>query len=256
MADIGTTLREARMRARIDMTEVEARTKIRAKYLRAIENEEWDLLPGPVYVKSFLRTYGDFLGLDSRMLIDEYKRQYERPSDHEMRPVSSLHRERERDKRGPPVPPWLIIGVVLAGIVVALYLVGSNKGKKSPTNPNVAGTNTGAKHQKKPKHHKQQHKAPPKPTSVTLTLVPTGQVYVCLVDGNGNKLIPGQIFDTGQTIPTEKRQKLLLTLGNNSVQMKVNGKNVPVAASASSIGYSLTPSGAAPLPASKQPSCT
>ena len=68
MAEIGTTLREARMRARIDISEVEARTKIRAKYLRAIENEEWDLLPGPVYVKSFLRTYGDFLGLDSRML--------------------------------------------------------------------------------------------------------------------------------------------------------------------------------------------
>lgn len=255
MAEIGTTLREARMRARIDMTEVEARTKIRAKYLRAIENEEWDLLPGPVYVKSFLRTYGDFLGLDSRMLIDEYKRQYERPSDHEMRPMSSLSRERERDKRGPPVPPWLIIGVVLVGIVVALYLVGSHKGKKTATNPNVAGTSTGAKHHK-PKQHKQEHKAPPKPTDVTLNLVPTGQVYVCLVDGNGNKLIPGQIFDTGQTIPTEKRQKLLLTLGNNSVQMKVNGKNVPVAASASSIGYSLTPNGAAPLPASKQPSCT
>ncbi len=254
MPDIGTTLREARMRARIDMTEVEARTKIRAKYLRAIENEEWDLLPGPVYVKSFLRTYGDFLGLDSRMLVDEYKRQYERPSDHEMRPMSSLSRERERDKRGPPVPPWLIIGVVLVGIVVALYLVGSHKGKKTATNPNVAGTSTGAK-QHKPKH-KQQHKAPPKPTDVTLKLVPTGQVYVCLVDGNGNKLIPGQIFDTGQTIPIEKRQKLLLTLGNNSVQMKVNGKNVPVAASASSIGYSLTPNGAAPLPAAKQPSCT
>ncbi len=256
MAEIGTTLREARMRARIDITEVEARTKIRAKYLRAIENEEWDLLPGPVYVKSFLRTYGDFLGLDSRMLVDEYKRQYERPSDHEMRPASSLRRERERDKRGSPIPPWLIIGVVLVGIVVALYLVGSHRGgKKNATNPNVAGTTTGAKHQHKPKKHKQQ-KAPPKPTSVTLKLVPTGQVYVCLVDGNGNKLIPGQIFDTGQTIPTQKRQKLLLTLGNNSVQMQVNGKNVPVAASASSIGYSLTPSGASPLPASKQPSCT
>ena len=80
MADIGTTLREARIRARIDISEVEARTKIRAKYLRAIENEEWDLLPGPVYVKSFLRTYGDFLGVDTRLLVDEYKRRYERPA--------------------------------------------------------------------------------------------------------------------------------------------------------------------------------
>src|SRR6201994_3138333 len=111
MADIGTTLREARMRARIDIGEVEAHTKIRAKYLRAIENEEWDLLPGDVYVKSFLRTYGDYLGLDSRQLIDDYKRRYERPTDHELRPITPLGRERERHRqpRGPLIPPWLLI---------------------------------------------------------------------------------------------------------------------------------------------------
>ena len=68
MTDIGVTLREARMRARIDITEVERATKIRARYLRAMEHEEWDALPGPVYVKSFLRTYSDYLGLDTRML--------------------------------------------------------------------------------------------------------------------------------------------------------------------------------------------
>src|SRR5438094_10132159 len=99
MTDIGSTLREARMRERIDISEVETRTKIRAKYLRAIENEEWDLLPGPVYAKSFLRTYGDFLGLDSRMLIDEFKRQYERPKDHDTRPSPSIARARERRSR-------------------------------------------------------------------------------------------------------------------------------------------------------------
>src|SRR6266436_2955005 len=99
MTDIGSTLREARIRARIDMSEVETRTKIRAKYLRAIENEEWDLLPGPVYVKSFLRTYGDYLGLDSRMLVEEYKARYEGPIDNESaRPVASLARERERER--------------------------------------------------------------------------------------------------------------------------------------------------------------
>ena len=61
MTDIGATLREARMRARIDVSEVEAATKIRAKYLRAIENEEWDMLPGPTFVKSFVRTYAEYL---------------------------------------------------------------------------------------------------------------------------------------------------------------------------------------------------
>ena len=132
MADIGSTLREARLRARIDITEVEARTKIRARYLRAIENEEWDLLPGPVYAKTFLRTYADFLGLDSRTLVDEYKRRYERPSDHEARPVASLARERERAAHGPLIPAWAIVGVVLVAVGVALYLIGSGSGPSTP----------------------------------------------------------------------------------------------------------------------------
>src|SRR5436190_15680904 len=99
MPGIGPTLRDARIRARIDMAEVEASTKIRAKYLRAIENEEWDLLPGPVYIKSFLRTYGDYLGVDSRLLVDEYKRRYERPADQDLRPISARSRDRERRER-------------------------------------------------------------------------------------------------------------------------------------------------------------
>ena len=80
MPDIGATLREARMRQRIDISEVESETKIRAKYLRALENEEWDLLPGPTYVKSFLRTYAEALGLDGKLLIEEYKLRHERLS--------------------------------------------------------------------------------------------------------------------------------------------------------------------------------
>lgn len=257
MADIGTTLREARIRARIDMSEVEARTKIRAKYLRAIENEEWDLLPGPVYVKSFLRTYGDFLGLDSRTLVDEYKRQYERPTDHELRPISSLSRERERAARGPRVPPWAIVGVVLVAIVVALYFVGSNQNNSSSNNAATPNTTAARRPHRHARHEKKaQHKAPPPaPKTVTLQLVPTGTVYVCVVNGAGTKLIAGQTFAAGETIPTEKAGKLLITLGNSSVQMKVNGKTVQVA-QGSPIGYSITPTAMTPLSSAQQPTCT
>jgi cytoskeleton protein RodZ len=251
MADIGTTLREARMRGRIDITEVEARTKIRAKYLRAIENEEWDLLPGPVYVKSFLRTYGDFLGLDSRALVEDFKRRYERPSDHELRPIASLSRERERAARGPLLPPWALIGLVLVAVVVALYFLGKHNGKQPPP----AGLHAKATHRAHPATHTTATHAITTPKTVTLELVPTGRVYVCLVDGSGKRLVPGRIFSSGQTIPTETSGKLLLTLGNNSVQMKVNGKSVPVAAAATSIGFLLMPTGERPLPASQQPRC-
>ena len=90
---------------------------------------------------------------------------------------------------------------------------------------------------------------------MTLTLVPTGSVYVCLVDGSGHKLIPGKIYAAGQRIPLQRAAKLLLTLGNASVRMKVNGAPVHIAASSSSIGYLLRPNGASSLPASAQPRC-
>ena len=254
MAEIGQSLREARMRARIDITEVERATKIRARYLRAIENEEWDALPGPVYVKSFLRTYSDYLGLDSRLLVDEFKRRYERPSDHEPRTVSTLHRERERAARGPLLPPWALIGIVLVGVVVALYVVGTLKSsKKTPppvTHPTVIAAPA---HKKKKTTHRV---LPVAPTKVTLRLVPTAQVYVCVVDGTGKKLIPGLIFNAGQNVPTQSASKLLLTLGNNGVEMKVNGKSVAVPASASAIGFELTPTGTKRLAASAEPTCT
>jgi cytoskeleton protein RodZ len=71
MPSIGETLREARMRQRLDIADVEDRTKIRAKYLRALENEEFGMLPGPTFVKTFLRTYAEMLGLDPHVLVEE-----------------------------------------------------------------------------------------------------------------------------------------------------------------------------------------
>src|SRR4029077_18436351 len=99
-AEIGATLREARMRARIDVSEIEAQTKIRAKYLRALENEEWDLLPGPTFVKSFLRPYAQALGLDDKALIEEYRQHYERPNEADLQPIVPASRQKSQSGRG------------------------------------------------------------------------------------------------------------------------------------------------------------
>lgn len=260
VAEIGATLREARMRARIDINEVERRTKIRAKYLRALENEEWDLLPGEVYVKSFLRTYSSFLGVDSRQLLDEYKRRYERPSDHEARPITPRSRERERRPPtgggGPPVPPWALIGVVLVAVVVALYFVGRHKpGSASSTTATHSATNHRHRASSRSGHRTAPRHARATPTRVRLQLVPTGQVYVCVVDQTGKPLIDGHIYNAGDSIPTQTAPKLMLTLGNASVHMKVNGKPLAVVPSAGSIGYELTPTGHKTLSAAQQPRC-
>ncbi len=243
------------------MSEVESRTKIRAKYLRAIENEEWDLLPGPVYVKSFLRTYGDYLGLDSRMLVDEFKRRYERPSDHDATPIASLSRERDRDRdrdrgprgpRGPLIPPWAVIGLVLIAIVVALGIIGNTGGGKK--SPSPTGLNAGPHHRprKKPKPRVTQ---PAAPQAVSLQLAPTGTVYVCLVNAHGTKLIDERTFTAGESVPNQSGKKLLLTLGNANIHVKVNGHAVPLAASPTAIRLLLTPTSTQHIALSMKPTC-
>ena len=72
MFEIGNSLREARVRQGLDYPQVELATKIRAKYIRALEEEQFDVLPAQPYVKGFLRTYADFLGLDGQLYVDEY----------------------------------------------------------------------------------------------------------------------------------------------------------------------------------------
>lgn len=258
MPGIGSTLRDARIRARIDVAEVEAQTKIRAKYLRAMENEEWELLPGPVYIKSFLRTYGDYLGLDSRLLVEEYKRDFEAPGEHELRPIASLRREREREPRPPrrlAPPPWMAIAAVLVAVVVVLFVIGENTGTKSK-NGQLAGVHAGVHHHK---HHAARKRTipvtPPKPRKVSLALVPTAPVYVCLLNGAHKTLIPGVVYDAGQKIPTETAVVFFLTLGNNNEVMKVDGKPVTVAASAGPISYRITAAGASTVPPGTQPTC-
>jgi cytoskeletal protein RodZ len=264
MAEIGSTLRESRMRARIDISEVEVGTKIRAKYLRALENEEWDLLPGPVYVKSFLKTYGDYLGLDSRLLVDEFKRRYERPSDHEVRAMATTARERDRRtssrSRQPSrigsalLSPRTVIVFALIVIVLALYVIGQNN--KNPTGSGSPALATkGRSHHR---HHTGTRTGPDTtttqtqttntvttPVNASLKMTPTAPVWICVENQAGKPLMSAHDYDPGTTIPTLHARQLLLTLGNAGVTMTINGKPYTPTAQAGSAAISLriTPTG-------------
>ncbi len=76
MFEIGNSLREARVRQGLDYSQVELATKIRAKYLRALEEEQFEILPTGTYIKGFMRSYADFLGLDGELYVDEYNSRY------------------------------------------------------------------------------------------------------------------------------------------------------------------------------------
>jgi cytoskeletal protein RodZ len=76
MFEIGNSLREARVGRNISLQQAEEDTKIRVKYVQAMENEDFDILPAGTYVKGFLRTYAEYLGLDYQVLIDEYNERF------------------------------------------------------------------------------------------------------------------------------------------------------------------------------------
>ena len=76
MFEIGSSLREARLRQGLDFPAIEAGTKIRGKYLRALEDEQFAQLPAQTYVKGFLRTYAEYLGLDGELYVDEFNSRY------------------------------------------------------------------------------------------------------------------------------------------------------------------------------------
>ena len=97
---IGDALIAARARADLDLKQVEERTKIRAKYLRALEEEDWDELPSASHAKGFLRTYAQLLGLDAELLVDEYRRQVEPGAEGIAGPLSDRLLERRRSAGG------------------------------------------------------------------------------------------------------------------------------------------------------------
>jgi hypothetical protein len=76
MFAIGSSLKDARLRKGLDLPTAAEATKIRSRHLQALEDEQFDVLPGQTYVRGFLKTYADFLGLDGQLYVDEYSSRF------------------------------------------------------------------------------------------------------------------------------------------------------------------------------------
>jgi cytoskeleton protein RodZ len=200
--DIGTALKDARRRIGMDVKEAEERTKIRARYLRALEAEDWEALPAPAYVRGFLRTYGALLGLDGEHLADEYRRRYEEPAAASPAPETLLQERRRSgpsrtSSRGP------LIGAVLAGIVVLLVVLGlfgngndegqSTGGKGMAKGKSGHGNGKGkASKDQGDKSHEDKALEP-----IDLGVEPLEQVRLCVVGGSHIALIDSQMPAVG-----------------------------------------------------------
>jgi hypothetical protein len=273
MTDIGAMLREARMREHRDIAEFEERTKIRAKYLRALEDEEWALLPGYTFAKAFLRTYADMLGLDGRMLVDEFKRQYQDPSELELAPVlpsrgegrrsrerpveHARDRDRDRERSRRPAGPSsrvLLVALLVVLIAAALFVVHELR-KKSRTPPHTTTSQTTSSSTTTPH-------TPVVRRKVALALFATAPVRICLIGyrthSGGAQERVNAVLDPGAVRPVYHADNhFLVSFDGGAGRMVIDGRSIRVAASTAPVSFEIFLSGHfLELPAGSGPHCT
>jgi cytoskeleton protein RodZ len=245
MPTIGETLREARMRRNLDIADVESRTKIRAKYLRALENEEFGMLPGPTFVKTFLRTYADMLGLDPHPLVEEYRATHEQRDDVDhVQTLGPQAAMRDRRARGPRLGPGSVLLLVLAGVVAALVAVGLLLGDDDEPGSQPTAVDT----------ERQQARREPErravPRRVRLRITPITPTYVCIDRGAGRPVIYEDILSAPQTF---RGRMLRVNLGKTDVRLRANGRRVALEPGPDPVGFVFRPRSQRPLPAAERP---
>lgn len=261
MAEIGATLREARMRAGIDIAEVESRTKIRAKYLRALENEEWSLLPGTTFVKSFLRTYAEALGLDAKLLVEEYKFRHE--------PYESgggaAGRGRKGGSRrggggafGPPkrmnVLPILLLLVLVAGAVFAVIRL--SQGEDTPSTPTGRAAETPRAERASTADAREERAA----AAVITLRVRAGSeegATVCVNDARGKRVIDGQQLDPKRRTKAVRSRSFKVAVDSDQARVLVGGKARRLKADSRGIvAYEITKGDSKRLARADRPACS
>lgn len=201
MFQIGASLREARERRGLSSSDVQKAIRIRDRYLTALEEERWELLPGDAYVKGFLRTYADFLGLDGSLYVEEYNSRFAHHDEQLLVPPALARR--------PPglgvglVRPLVALGVIAA--VVAAIAAWQLHGRRGPQAG--SGTTTQQQQQTTTTHRRHHHAHHPPaaalPTRAVLTAA-RGAVWLQVRSGGASGAILYQnTLQQGQTLPVK-----------------------------------------------------
>lgn len=250
---VGPTLREARRRREIELSAIEEATRIRPRFLRAIENEEWDVLPGGVYTRGFIRTYAAYLGLDGDRLAEDYRRDVEgagggRESGAEHAPVGTT--EARSGRRSVRLGGWIAVAavVLIAAFAIVVLPEGGGGGTEVAHQPSPGGDQTEA----------QENSPTTKPQSsgVSLSLAAKAEIWVCLLAASGKHLVDGQILEAGVEEGPFYSGSFTVSFGNGKVSMLIDGKEAEIPATSSPIGYSIDSSGTlTQLSETERPTC-
>ncbi len=255
---IGQKLRQAREERGAELSDVEVATKIRVKFLVAMEEDRWGDLPAPAYARGFLDIYARHLGLDHQALLDEYSRTVEGES-HEAIPGTAIKpgtlRQNRPARRLPHIPfgpvakvaagllVLVVIGLVVVGLVGGSDNDGTDKRSKAPDRGSQAAAPATAATTTTPSDE------------VSVELRATAPVWVCLVDDSGTPVVDSETLSADQSRGPFRAGRFDVTLGNGSVEMTVDGQPADVPQVAEPIGYRISPTGMRKLAPSSRPTC-
>jgi Helix-turn-helix domain len=241
----------------VELAEVEAATKIRRRFLNAIENEAWDVLPGQAYAAGFVRAYADFLGLDGARMAAECP----------LRPEPAVPGGDAR--RGPRrrVPPAVVVSIGLVAVigVVGLLWGGGEDGGGGASSPaggaagggaQVNAPGSGGSGSDVPSVH-QTTEGNSGIGPMELSLTTTAELWVCLLDEDGEPLVDGLVLPSGAEEGPFRSDSFTVSFGNGEVEMRIDGRDSDIPESASPLGFEVGPGGdLSPLSESERPTCT
>ena len=226
MFEIGNSLREARLRQGLEIPRIETDTKIRGKYLRALEEEQFDVLPGDTYVKGFLRTYADYLGLDGQLYLDEYNSRFAAAEEVPFaQSTAPRTRPRRRVESNLVVVALAAIVAVTVLVVVGLSGLGSDSGGETPlpgTTTDQATTTAGPGATTGADEEAQEPRA-----RLVLTAARGGSYLQVRNGGVNGKLLWEGTLEQGQTQRFVKYRRLWIDLDDpQNLDARLNGRRV------------------------------
>jgi hypothetical protein len=206
MFEIGGSLREARLKRGLTPADVQKAIRIRDRYLQALEEERWELLPGDAYVKGFLRTYADYLGLDGSLYVEEYNSRFARPDEQPQLVPERFARTRTPFAGVGFLRPLVAVGAIVAIVGgLAAWQLSSSSGNKQVTPPTTSSDSTTAAHRKKkPKQtHTTKHVSAALPTRAVV-VASRGDCWLEIRSGSSSgRLIYENTLPRGQTLPVK-----------------------------------------------------
>jgi cytoskeletal protein RodZ len=232
--EIGNSLHEARVRRGIEFNQAEIATKIRVRYLRALEDERFEQLPSQTYVKGFLRTYADYLGLDGQLYVDEFNSRFVAGEDADSRARRSPARVESRSRRLETTVVLLavaVVGIVTLVVISAWQTSGTGAKKQQTTQKNAA---------KKAK----KHAVAPRPHAYLEIEATGGASYVAVHRyGPSGKLLFQGTIEKGKSEPFKGKRFFVDLSSPENLRVVVGGKEVALDGF-KPVTLTVTPSGA------------